>query len=121
MPRFVILEHNHPRLHWDLLLEDGDRLRGWRLAEAPSAGRTIAAEATPDHRILYLDYEGPVSGGRGQVLRWDAGEYALHQSGEFGLMLYLEGQRIHGPVLLHHERGQEWFALFAGDEVVRLC
>ncbi len=54
MPRFVILEHDHPRLHWDLLLEDGDHLRGWRLAEPPRTGGTIAAEAMPDHRVFYL-------------------------------------------------------------------
>ncbi len=27
--RFAILNHDHPFLHWDLLLEDGDRCRTW--------------------------------------------------------------------------------------------
>src|ERR1700704_4821039 len=76
MPRFVILEHDHPVLHWDLMLEAGTALRTWRLARAPSApGEVIDALALPDHRLFYLDYEGPVSGGRGVVKRWDAGEY----------------------------------------------
>ena len=76
MPRFVILEHDHPRLHWDLMLEAGDVLRTWRLAEIPRPGVTIRAESLGDHRKLYLDYEGPVVGNRGQVKRWDAGTYA---------------------------------------------
>jgi hypothetical protein len=115
MPHFVILEHDHPRLHWDLLLEDGNHLRGWRLAEPPHAGRRISAEAMPDHRVFYLDYEGPVSGGRGEVRRWDAGEYALHPSHESGLRLHLEGRRFRGQVALQHQHGQEWLAVFGGS------
>ncbi len=115
MPRFVILEHDHPRLHWDLLLEDGDHLRGWRLAEPPRTGGTIAAEAMPDHRVFYLDYEGPVSGERGEVRRWDAGEYALHQADESGLCLHLEGRRFRGQATLRQQHGQEWLAVFAGS------
>jgi hypothetical protein len=115
MPRYVILEHDHPRLHWDLLLEDGDHLRGWRLAEAPRTGGAIAAEAMPDHRMIYLDYEGPVRGGRGEVRRWDAGEFTLHQANESGLCLLLQGRRISAEVALQHQRGQEWLAVFSGS------
>lgn len=75
MPRFVILTHDHPFRHWDLMLEEGPGLRTWRLTEAPQPGRAIAAERLPDHRCEYLDYEGPVSGGRGTVRRVDHGTY----------------------------------------------
>ena len=45
MPRFVILEHDHPQLHWDFMLEVGEVLWTWRLATAPRGGpETIAAE-----------------------------------------------------------------------------
>jgi len=30
---------------------------------------------TPDHRAMYLDYEGPISGNRGTVRRVDAGSW----------------------------------------------
>src|SRR5205807_395991 len=43
MPRFVILEHDHPELHWDLMLEAGPVLRTWRLAAPPQPGRAVAA------------------------------------------------------------------------------
>jgi hypothetical protein len=29
----------------------------------------------PDHRRVYLDYEGPISGGRGEVVRVEAGTF----------------------------------------------
>lgn len=75
MPRYVILTHDHPFLHWDFMLEAGGVLRTWRLLDEPAAGRTGRAEALADHRVAYLDYEGPVSGGRGSVARWDHGTY----------------------------------------------
>ena len=76
--RFVILEHDHPFLHWDLLLEDGDVLKSWRLLQAPETGVSVPAEHLPDHRLMYLDYEGPVSGNRGTVTRVAGGEYLCH-------------------------------------------
>lgn len=75
MPRFVILEHDHPTLHWDLMLEAGAALHTWRLAQPPRPGARIQATALPDHRIMYLDYEGPVSGNRGQVRCWERGTF----------------------------------------------
>jgi hypothetical protein len=75
VPRFVILHHDWPTPHWDLLLEYGPVLKAWRLLAEPGAGRTVPAEANFDHRPLYLDCEGPLSGGRGRVTRWDAGTY----------------------------------------------
>jgi len=76
MPRrFVILEHDHPFLHWDLLLEEECSARTWRLLRKPCLGEPIAAEPLPDHRLMYLDYEGVVSGHRGSVKRFLAGTY----------------------------------------------
>ncbi|MBA2225321.1 MAG: DNA polymerase ligase N-terminal domain-containing protein [Thermogemmata sp.] len=75
--RYVILEHNWPAVHWDLLLDVGAVLRAWRLWEEPAVGVTMRAEINADHRRIYLDYEGEVSGGRGVVRRWDAGVYEV--------------------------------------------
>ena len=65
MSRFVILEHDYPVQHWDLMLEAGDVLRTWRLIAPPDKTQAVAAESLGDHRLAYLDYEGPVSGNRG--------------------------------------------------------
>lgn len=92
MPRYVILLHEilpgHEvaggrGTHWDLMLEQNGVLRTWALADEPRGERTTKAEQLPDHRLAYLDYEGQVSGDRGVVSQWDAGEYEmLAESGD---------------------------------------
>jgi len=77
MPRYVILEHDWPQKHWDFMLEVGDVLQTWKLPIAPAANVEMPGEKTFDHRLMYLDYEGPISGDRGSVVRWDAGSYEL--------------------------------------------
>jgi hypothetical protein len=112
MPRFAILEHDHPHRHWDLLLESGDFLRSWRLDAEPQLGQTIRAEAIPDHRLLYLDYEGPVGGNRGRVKRWDNGLFTGSLEEEQRIALLLEGRRLQGAVTLEWRQGPEWRVTF---------
>lgn len=99
MPRFAILLHDHPFPHWDFLLEWGEMARTWRLLEEPRLGE-ISSEPIPDHRLTYLDYEGPVSGGRGRVKRFDAGEYDLVSPGEAidELVVRLRGKTLNCTV-----------------------
>jgi DNA polymerase Ligase (LigD) len=108
MPRFVILEHDHPYLHWDLMLESGDVLRTWRLAAQPTTGTSMAATNLFLHRKLYLDYEGPVSGQRGSVSRWDAGSYSVILEGPVEIVFEVRGSRLEGRVFLRHRSGDEW-------------
>ena len=108
MPRFVILEHDHPERHWDLMLETGPTLRTWRLAQPPAPGAPIAALALPDHRLDYLSYEGPVSGNRGTVVRWDAGWYEQATADEPALTLALHGTRTAGRFRLAPAEGGAW-------------
>ena len=113
MPRFVILEHDHPFLHWDLMLEAGDALRTWRLLEdlrdfQNPGDLVIAAETLPDHRLAYLDYEGPVSGNRGFVKRWDAGEYELIAEDDSRIRIALSGERIRGEFELRCDDNGDW-------------
>jgi hypothetical protein len=98
--RFVILEHDHPFLHWDLMLEVGEVLRTWRLLEAPAAGKRIAVESLGDHRKAYLDYEGSVSGGRGVVRRWDQGEVEWLEAGPERVVVRLRGGRVSGDAVI---------------------
>ncbi len=111
MPRFVILEHDWPQLHWDLMLETAEVLRTWRLAAPPGTG-AVEAEPAFDHRLVYLDYEGPVSGGRGTVRRWDHGDYRIIEEDADQLRLSFEGERLRGEVIL--ERCGERWALASG-------
>ena len=100
MPRFVILEHDWPSRHWDFLLESGPVLRAWRVLAEPAVGVTSPAEPNADHRLLYLDYEGPVSGGRGSVRQWDAGTFDWVSDSPGRVEVSLNGQRLAGRVVI---------------------
>jgi hypothetical protein len=95
------------------MLECGDVLKTWRLAALPESGETVRAEAAFDHRPFYLDYEGPVSGNRGQVKRWDGGTYRLETPPEPGpvdvVTASLEGERWRGRVLLSKTASGAWW------------
>jgi hypothetical protein len=108
MPRFVILEHDHPFLHWDLMLECGDVLRTWRLLAPPCPSQPIRAEAIGDHRQAYLDYEGPVSRNRGSVKRWDAGTFTWEAGSSDRVTVHLQGQRCQGVATLERNPSGEW-------------
>lgn len=80
---FVLLHHVLPNgEHWDLCLDQGSTLATWQLlahcvSEISQGRPAIAALRIQDHRPAYLDYEGPISGDRGQVTRVDRGSYEL--------------------------------------------
>jgi hypothetical protein len=75
MPRFVVLEHRWQGVHWDLMFEDGGVLRTWAVDTPIRPGAGLPARPLADHRLAYLDYEGPISGDRGTVRRLDRGTY----------------------------------------------
>jgi hypothetical protein len=112
--RFVILEHDHPNLHWDFMLENDGVLQTWRLPAAPRAGEMVA-EQIADHRLAYLDYEGPVSGGRGVVKRWDGGTYRPAAAGSDALDLNLWGQRLRARVQMNRVNGTTWQTIWHLD------
>lgn len=99
VPRYAILEHDWPARHWDLFLEADGVLRAWRLLAEPLPGAAVPAEPAADHRLFYLDYEGPVSGNRGVVTRWDAGEFDWIEDGG-RVVVELRGERLVGRFTL---------------------
>jgi hypothetical protein len=106
--RFVILEHDHPERHWDFMVEAGEVLRTWRLLVVPLPGQTVAAETSFDHRRLYLDHEGSISGGRGSVVRWDAGTLTWESEEDGHRVMMLRGQRLQGRATLHRDPEGRW-------------
>lgn len=104
MPRYVILQHDWPTLHWDLLLEAGEELRAWRLLEEPIPGSASPAEPNFPHRLIYLNHEGPVSGGRGEVRQWDAGTFEWIEAGSERVIVELCGRRLYCRCALENGR-----------------
>ena len=82
------------------MLEKEAALRTWKLFRTPNSPGPIPAQALPDHRLIYLEYEGPVSNNRGEVHRWDAGEYVLVNEFEDSIEIYLSGQILRGIATL---------------------
>ena len=104
--RFVILRHDDPRGgHFDFMLEVGEVLKTWALAQMPEPGVEIACEALADHRLAFLDYEGALSGGRGTVARWDCGTYSVQSQNDVEWVVHLAGKHISGQTILRRITG----------------
>jgi hypothetical protein len=114
MPRFVLLRHECPPefgkpSHWDLMLEDAGALLTWSLVELPTPGG-LAAFATrlDDHRLAYLDYEGPLSGERGSVSRVDAGEFQWVERTDQRIVVSCAGRQLLGTLTAQRVGGASW-------------
>ena len=122
MPRFIVLEHapgaaSDRSLHWDLMLESGTHLRTWALDAMPTAGEPVSAVPLADHRLLYLDYEGPLSDDRGTVTRWDEGTYELVSQSEHEMLLSFAGRRLigHAEMSCPPDEPQRWRFIWSGS------
>jgi hypothetical protein len=77
--RYVVLRHEGiAQPHFDLMFETApdSPLATWRADRWP-IHHGSALTKLPDHRRAYLEYEGPLSGDRGQVSRVTAGTFLL--------------------------------------------
>ena len=113
MPRFVLLEHRWDGVHWDLMLESGETLRTWAIDAPIVPGVELSARALPDHRVIYLDYEGPISGDRGTVRRVDSGSFASLDWRDDLIRVRLEGRQLVGiaelrPIGIDPAGGSRW-------------
>lgn len=80
--RYVVLLHTgYGPDHYDLMLDrDGaSPLETYRCPRWPVEAGDRAVRL-PDHRRVYLDYEGPISGGRGKVARVEAGTFESNEN-----------------------------------------
>ncbi len=118
MSRFVLLRHTCPTeyqkpSHWDFMLEQEGQLQTWELRVlpllwaqalgAPGAVEAVPAIRLPDHRLEFLEYEGPLTGGRGTVHRCDWGDYQLLRQEESIVEFFLSGKTILGNAKLQHK------------------
>jgi len=94
--RYVILSHDHPTQHFDFMLEKEGVLETWRLNLLPGNAPFIA-EKIHDHRLIYLEYEGPISNGRGFVVRIDKGNYEIIADTEL-FIIKLWGGKYEGQI-----------------------
>jgi len=122
MLRFVLLRHECPPSyekpsHWDLMLEQGDSLATWELQKLPASwarlfetelaatSDSVPAIRLPDHRLAYLEFEGPLSGDRGEVHRCDGGAYEILSEQNDTLSVRLSGAILKGEAKLSCSSG----------------
>lgn len=97
--------------HFDLMIEGESVLWTWELPALPDANSELRTRRLFDHRLDYLDYEGPVSGNRGHVKRIDRGavEYAsVLDDGDQEFQAVLTGTLISGRITLVRESSCQW-------------
>jgi len=90
--RYVVLHHTGiPQPHFDLMLElsPDSELSTWRVLHWPPMPEDPFTPL-PKHRRDYLEYEGPISGDRGQVNRVAAGSYRLVEASPSKLIVTLD-------------------------------
>ena len=118
--RFVVQEHATVEgVHWDLMLEQGEVLTTFRVAERPEAALRHPVGATKifDHPRRFLTYEGSVQQGAGQVRIVDRGTYRSAERGEDRWALALSGGILEGNFTLTRTEGDAWlFALEESEE-----
>jgi hypothetical protein len=93
------------------MLRRGAVLITWQMEQSPlelGVGQAIPAKKIKDHRLVYLTYEGPVSGGRGAVTRQDEGTYELLEEGADGWRARFDGRGMRGIYRLRREEGDAW-------------
>lgn len=111
----MILKHtlNDNAWHHDWLIQTepdpGARVATFRTGHwRPDLEPRFDAERIGDHRSIYLDYEGEVSGERGSVERLASGKVSrAHWGAErIELELVFDGSAIH--LVGDHESGENW-------------
>ena len=110
MHRYAVLRHTDAPddpsgCHYDLLLEDGDGCRTWRLAEPPGIDHTVpTATPLPPHRLIWLEpRSAAVSGDRGWAERVMAGDYdgALPTDHSAPILIELKTGDLRGQLSIH--------------------
>jgi len=109
--RFVILRHvDREGTHFDLMIEYKDVLWTWKFSEWPDGvgEKSHIGQRIADHRPIYLEYEGPISGDRGMVTRVDWGDCIIEQESHDGYLVRFSGTIFTGRFSLTPAASQSW-------------
>ena len=95
--------------HFDWMFENGDSLLTWATDSLPSVtlAATVPAIQLPGHRAVYLTFEGPLSGERGQVSQVERGCFRAVCVSADHCEFAVTGNRAGTIVFQRHQRGVE--------------
>lgn len=121
-PAALLRHQTQAGSHFDWLLgipgsESDPAARLWTArVDLPSTHWRDAGKLTltrlPDHRRIYLTYQGPISGGRGQVIRVDQGQVLPLLWTATRIHLDVQFTHYQGIAELHKLTGDRWLAHF---------
>jgi len=107
--------------HHDWLLvdpnaSDHERAPLWTARVAPASDRwaeigRFELQRIAHHRLAYVTYEGPVSGGRGTVRRIDEGGFTAIEWTEDRIVLDLKMKGFQGRITLRRLSDDRWEAV----------
>ncbi len=110
--KFVVQKHQKESepTHWDLMLESGNCLETYRLAELPEkwGKETIEAVKILDHPLKFLSYQGSVNKGKGRVEIADCGTYRILERDDKQRLLEFAGNILNGKFVLTQIKNAEW-------------
>ena len=110
--RFAVLHHEGtPEPHYDLLIETypNHPLATWRCPCWPIQAPT-PLQRQPDHRRIYLTYQGPLSARRGHVTQIAAGECRIIEQTADHLIADLYSADATSRITLHRLQSDQWQA-----------
>jgi len=95
------------------MLEGDNHLATWWLRHVPDVVVRQPCRRLADHRLAYLEYEGPVASAGGSVSQWDSGEYEALDAGGERWRVKLTGKRLGGIATLQRLASHRWTFDFA--------
>ena len=133
--QWVLLNHQVGNLqgqrgdHFDFMVSppDSGPLWTWAIPDNPLSKPLISqtqplecsVERLPDHRRVYLDYEGPISGDRGEVCQVARGSYEVVSWDDKQVELRIQHDRSTDCelqfliTLRQRQRSQDWHLIWA--------
>lgn len=119
MNRFALLYHTTTLSHYDLLIEvkKGAPLVTFSFLpdglEEIKNNNAVTMNRLDDHRNIYLDYEGPLSDGRGSVTAYDRGIVEEYSDNGTVCTCILRGAVIDGKCRIQHLKGNKYLLYFS--------
>jgi hypothetical protein len=114
--RYVVLRHSDvDEPHFDLMFETmpGSMLATWRSEQWPIETATPLIRLR-DHRRIYLDYEGDLSGQRGSVMRMAEGSCEVEVGENSVLRIRILSGASPTTLVVRQVVDQEWQATATG-------
>jgi len=91
------------------MLEMQGVLRTWALDDQPTSTGPMTTKAQPlgDHRLTYLEFEGPLGNDRGSVRQVESGIYECFREDADCVRFRLSGRKIAGMVEIRLQTGKD--------------